>query len=81
VGQWNESGSAATPSIANISDALFVIGGGVSDAGRKNILVVNYANGIYLDAASLPTSEPTETNRIWREEDPSDPGTYFLKIK
>ena len=78
IGRYNESGSASTPGLGNISDALFVIGGGTSDLARKNIVVVNLSDGIYIDAAALPTSAPAQSNRLWREADGS--GGWNLKI-
>ena len=72
VGKYAEYGVAGS-SISATTEALFVVGGGVSDAGRKNILVVN-TGSVFINTQMLPTSDPGATGQLYRD------AQGFLKV-
>jgi hypothetical protein len=64
VGKFTKFGDA--DGIGKIDEALFIVSNGTNDGSRKNIVVINTAS-IFLDAQSLPTSDPEFIGQVWRD--------------
>ena len=63
IGAYNGYGESS--GINKTDEAYFVVGVGLSDAARKNAMVIN-TGSLMLNVQLLPTSDPGVSGQLWR---------------